>query len=462
MAQKPILLKSVVVIVFAGVVGFGLFKLIQSRQPKTRVAQKNDATANDDHSQNSKKALKTGHTKKVAEQSIKARMAYADQIFDPTHEQTGLLTPKLGDKPIVLQTFCLAPDGNIWACVGGSYLYMTPDEQFIKLKQEAPPMIQVYSPNQELVKQIDLPFTATAINFDSAEQVFYIGGEGYLAKISLAGKIIKRSPAPKVKNLARLKQQIGKQLKDDRQQMIDLNQKQQKRLNDRVAALRTKQKTAPLSKIDQKRLQSYSKRLVEIKSQFNALQQNTVTQAKIEETFRDRLIVKAIAIAENYLFVALLADDNYNYEVFRVNKEFGQAQKILSDMRGCCGRFDVKADGDDLWVADNIFFRVVRYDKNGKRLDAFGHKSTTDQHGFGGCCNPMNLQVLGNGDLLTAESSIGHIKRFSPSGQLLSYIGQAKIAGGCKNVAIGFDQQRNLYYMLSQDEHSICILRPKQ
>ena len=460
---KKLLVNSIIVVLFTSAIGFGLFKFAksQNRQARNNKAEAENKSGAGEPSHVKSKELKTGHTSRVAEQSIPARMTSADRVFESTHRQTEILIPKLNGKPIFLQTFGLAPNGNIWACVGGPYLFMTPDEEFIKQKQKSPPMIQVYSPSLKLVQQFELPFTATAINFDSAENVFYIGGEGYLAKVDLKGKILQRAPAPNIESLPKLKDSIRKQLRDDRQEMIKMNRSQKQKLTQRIADIKSRQTTGEVSKIDQKRLESYTKRLKEIENQIADFERRKITDEVIEETLRDRLIIKAIAVADNHLFVALLADDNYSYEVFRINKQLGNSKKILSEMRGCCGRFDIKSDGNDVWVADNIFFRVVKYDSTGKRLDAFGHKSTTDQHGFGSCCNPMNLQVLQNGDILTAESSIGHIKRFSPDGKLLGYIGQAKIGGGCKNVAVGYDSKRNIYYMLSQDDHSICVLTEK-
>jgi hypothetical protein len=73
----------------------------------------------------------------------------------------------------------------------------------------------------------------------------------------------------------------------------------------------------------------------------------------------------------------------------------------------------------------------------------------------------MNVWVYGNGDVLTAESSIGTLKRFSPEGKLLGVIGRARIGGGCKHVAIGFDPVRDRYYVQYQDRNHICVLMPE-
>ena len=72
----------------------------------------------------------------------------------------------------------------------------------------------------------------------------------------------------------------------------------------------------------------------------------------------------------------------------------------------------------------------------------------------------MNVRCCDNGDILTAESSIGTIKRFSKDGELLGVVGKAKIGGGCKHVALGFDARRDRYYMMNIDKDHICVLVP--
>jgi hypothetical protein len=70
----------------------------------------------------------------------------------------------------------------------------------------------------------------------------------------------------------------------------------------------------------------------------------------------------------------------------------------------------------------------------------------------------MNIRCCDNGDVLTAESSIGTIKRFDAAGNLIATIGKAKIGGGCKHVALGHDPTLDRYYMMYEDEAAICVL----
>lgn len=48
----------------------------------------------------------------------------------------------------------------------------------------------------------------------------------------------------------------------------------------------------------------------------------------------------------------------------------------------------------------------------------------------------MNVRCIEDKEILVAEASIGHIKRYTPTGEFLGLVGTAKIAGGCKHLAI--------------------------
>ena len=146
--------------------------------------------------------------------------------------------------------------------------------------------------------------------------------------------------------------------------------------------------------------------------------------------------------------------------MWRLDHELGSPKNILQDGSGCCGQYDIQSDGKHLVVAENCAFSVGYYDSEGQPVKKFGRQSTTDADGFGSCCNPMNVCCQGE-EVLTAESSIGHIKRFSADGKLLAYIGTAPIGGGCKHVAVAHDRVSDRYFMFNQDRKCITVLVSK-
>ena len=73
----------------------------------------------------------------------------------------------------------------------------------------------------------------------------------------------------------------------------------------------------------------------------------------------------------------------------------------------------------------------------------------------------MNIRCLDGGEILVAESSIGHIKRYTSKGEFLGIVGTAKIAGGCKHVAIAKDPARDWYFMMNTASNNIAVLVPR-
>jgi len=181
----------------------------------------------------------------------------------------------------------------------------------------------------------------------------------------------------------------------------------------------------------------------------------------VEEILARLMSSTAIAATNKEVYVSCPEQAGYGYGIWRLSPDLTVEDKIISDAQGCCGQLDIQADGTNLVLAENTKFEVALYDRNGKRLSGFGKRSTGEQDGFGSSCNPMNVRCETDGDILTAESSIGHIKRFDRDGKLISFVGTAKIAGGCKHVAIGFDPDRNYYYMMHEDLSHVAVLVPK-
>jgi len=169
-----------------------------------------------------------------------------------------------------------------------------------------------------------------------------------------------------------------------------------------------------------------------------------------------------ITATEDDIFVSCPMLTGFGYGIWRLDHNLENVKVIMDDVHGCCGQLDIQTEGENLLVAENTKFQVGFYDRDGKRLNGWGKRSRNDDEGFGSCCNPMNVRCCSNGDILTAESSIGHIKRFHQAGEYLGFIGTAKIAGGCKHVAIGFDPKRDWHYMMNEDRSHVAVLVPKK
>lgn len=169
-----------------------------------------------------------------------------------------------------------------------------------------------------------------------------------------------------------------------------------------------------------------------------------------------RLLILSLA---GFASIATYAK-NRGYEVWNTGPHFESSTRVLGDLRGCCGQMDVVAEGKHIIAAENTKFQVGIYDLEGKSVTRFGERFKDGNNGFGSCCNPMNVICYENGELVAAESSIGHVKRFSADGKYLGTVGRARIGGGCKHVALDFDAKRDRYYVQYEDLNHICVLLP--
>jgi sugar lactone lactonase YvrE len=144
-----------------------------------------------------------------------------------------------------------------------------------------------------------------------------------------------------------------------------------------------------------------------------------------------------------------------------MNHEFQNAEVIISGLSGCCGQMDVQASSTGLYVAENSRHRVVRYEANGKLVSTWGKGDRTGVDGFSSCCNPMNVCFGKNGDVFTAESNTGRIKRFTADGKFVDYVGDIKLVPGCKNVSIAVSPDGDRVYMLDITRNHIVLMERK-
>ncbi len=73
----------------------------------------------------------------------------------------------------------------------------------------------------------------------------------------------------------------------------------------------------------------------------------------------------------------------------------------------------------------------------------------------------MNLCPTAKGDILTAESE-GFVKKFSSRGKFLGLVGEAKLTGGCKNVAVAISPDNERVYFCDQPGSRVIILGLKK
>jgi hypothetical protein len=153
--------------------------------------------------------------------------------------------------------------------------------------------------------------------------------------------------------------------------------------------------------------------------------------------------------------------------IVRFDRDLGQPTIIVEDLHGCCQRLDVVATNDVLYVAENARYRVLKCDRDGNILSKWGNRDRKDIKGFGACCNPMNLCFSPKGELITAESGLGRIKRYSPDGEFLGLVGyvgvdrftrRSRLAISCSNITVAVNKDESHIYVLDFKNNFIRVM----
>ena len=365
---------------------------------------------------------------------------------EPTHKQARSIAPMVEGRPVKLETFCVGPENNLWMCCAGTGA----DKG----------LIMVYSGDGQMLQTFPLKFIPQALNF-SPEGKLFVAGSGKIARMTIEGKIELEVEAPNIGNQEEAIAAIKKENEKRAKEMAKASRTQLDRLEEQIAKL----EIVPEDEEDKAKTRRERRlKLLNIsKKQFEEMASNTLQNAGLDQSgSMDRWAnATGITATDEDVFVSCPMITGFGYAIWRLDHNLENPKVIMDDVHGCCGQLDIQTDGENLLVAENTKFQVGFYDRDGKRLNGWGKRSRNDDEGFGSCCNPMNVRCCSNGEILTAESSIGHIKRFSQAGEYLGFVGTAKVAGGCKHVAIGFDPKRNWHYMMNEDRSHVAVLIPR-
>jgi len=153
--------------------------------------------------------------------------------------------------------------------------------------------------------------------------------------------------------------------------------------------------------------------------------------------------------------------------IVRFDRDLAQPTTVATDLRGCCQRLDLVAKDDVLYVAENTRYRVLKCDRNGKVLASWGKRDRTNIEGFGSCCNPMNFCFGPKGELYTAESGLGRIKRYTPDGKFLGLVGYIGVdrfsragrqAASCSNITVAVNKDGSRIYVLDFKNNLIRVM----
>lgn len=176
-----------------------------------------------------------------------------------------------------------------------------------------------------------------------------------------------------------------------------------------------------------------------------------------------RASITGLAVTSEDLFMAVPAPSDFTYRVYRFDHNLQNAKLVVEKLRGCCGQMDIQAHEGKLWIPHNARHSVEARDRDGKQLTKFGTKGKVKAADFGGCCEPKNMRVLANGEILAAESGPPTcIKRFSADGKFLGVVALLNDAeGDCVRVAVDVSPDGKRFYMMDTTTDAIRIFEPR-
>ena len=422
--------------------------------------------------------------------TAEAPAANADQIPEtPSHRQTTIIQANVEGQPQTSITcFCLTPDDRILAgCAGQSG------------------EIRVFDKEGKFVETWSIPVTPDAI-YVRADGTIFLAGEGQVLQLSSkTGRILLQKEAPHAAELNANPQQLREQIVAQAKQRADAMAQQVKqfddmiarsdkeiaKLNEQLAEMQTAAEaqqsdnedaaekpaaTLARSNARQKQLERRIAMHEQRKTQYEAVKaqwgeiakQNPPAElteeqidAQVKASLAQTMKVSSISATDDEVYLATRAAVGYGFQIWRCDSQFENAKSIVSELRGCCGQMDVKANANGVFVAENARHRVCRYDREGTLVTAWGEGARNGLEGFGSCCNPMNVAFGPDDVVYTAEDNTGRIKRYSPDGKLLSLVGNVDLVPGCKNCSIAVNADGSQVYMLDITRNHIVRMDEK-
>lgn len=325
----------------------------------------------------------------------------SDPAWKPACEEVGVIHVAKGQTAGVLKNFCLNAAGHLLVC------YAPPTATLKDGDGEAAaegPAIRVYSPAGELLDTWPTEMRPSAI-CAAKDGTIYVGGEGRVLKLDANGKVLASVASP----VANLPVDMGPEMLE----LLDPN------------------------------LRSRPEELEKLR-------------ANLE---RRRGDVTGLSVTDQDVFMSVPAPNDFTYQVYRLDRDLKETKQVVEKLRGCCGQMDIQSHDGNLWISHNARHRVECRDREGKQVASFGKSGRVKAKDFGGCCEPKNIRVLPNGDILAAESGPPTcIKRFSAGGEFLGVVAIFKEdEGDCVRVTVEMSADESRYYLLDTAENAIRI-----
>jgi len=275
-----------------------------------------------------------------AEQKAEAKAREKDSDWKPSCNEVAPIQVGSSKRAGAVKNFCQNTDGNLLVCYAGKEVG----------KNES--SLRVYSPKGELLKTMPLEIAPGAVAVAKDGSIF-VGGDGRIQKLDAQGKVLASADSPVAKAAININKET--------EEMVKAMAKQTKRPYD--------QELAQMKKNLEKR----------------------------------RAEVTGLTVTDGDVFMAVPSPSDFSFQVYRFDLALGNSKVVVDKLHGCCGQMDVQSHDGKLWIPHNAKHTVEARDRDGKELTKFGKAGRVKATDFGGCCEPKNLRVLPNGDILAAN-----------------------------------------------------------
>jgi sugar lactone lactonase YvrE len=110
------------------------------------------------------------------------------------------------------------------------------------------------------------------------------------------------------------------------------------------------------------------------------------------------------------------------------------------------GHLDFDVDSQGVIHAPNSGkHRIERFSPDGKFLGKFGRFGMKRPEDFYGCCNPTNLAVAPNGNIVVTEKAGPRVKVLNADGDLVTVVAADQFDENCKNMDVATDSDGRIY-----------------
>lgn len=163
----------------------------------------------------------------------------------------------------------------------------------------------------------------------------------------------------------------------------------------------------------------------------------------------------------------ILAGDLYTRAIHRFDRSGRHLNTIGSNNK--TGGFMIPNSQIDFAVdAEGIIHavnpgkhRVERYALDGALAGRFGRFTGTDPEGFSGCCNPTNIAVLGDGNVVVAVKAAPALKIYDGEGKLRAVFGTEHLDPQCRHFDLAVDRRLRIYAADSA-RLRVCVFVPEE